>query len=71
VAVRDEIARRVHAGQSDDVISTSLESRYGTAILLSPPVVGVGVLLWAVPVALLVISLVIMVVLARRRNSRA
>lgn len=51
VAVRNEIAAKVKSGQSDNQILTSLESTYGTSILLSPPTSGLGVLLWAVPIA--------------------
>ena len=51
VAVRNEIAAKVKSGQSDNEILTSLESTYGTSILLSPPTSGLGVLLWAVPIA--------------------
>jgi cytochrome c-type biogenesis protein CcmH/NrfF len=51
VAVRNEIVAKVKSGQSDNEILTSLESTYGTSILLSPPTAGLGVLLWAVPIA--------------------
>lgn len=51
VAVRNEIAAKVKSGQSDNQILTSLESTYGTSILLSPPTSGLGVLLWAAPIA--------------------
>ena len=67
IAVRHEIARRVHEGQSDDRILTSLEAVYGTSILLSPSTAGLGALLWAVPVAALLALIAIAVRLARRR----
>lgn len=51
VAVRNEITAKVKSGQSDNEILTSLESTYGTSILLSPPTSGLGVLLWVVPIA--------------------
>jgi cytochrome c-type biogenesis protein CcmH len=51
IAVRREIADRVAAGASDSQILTSLESTYGSTILLSPSTGGVGVLLWVVPVS--------------------
>ena len=67
IAVRHEIAAKVAAGRSDNEILTSLESAYGTSILLSPPTTGLGALLWAVPVAGLVVALFIALRLARRR----
>ena len=67
IAVRHEIERRVRAGESDNRILTSLESRYGTSILLSPSTSGVGALLWIVPLAALVALVVAGVRLARRR----
>jgi len=66
IAVRHEIERRVRAGESDNRILTSLESRYGTSILLSPSTSGVGTLLWIVPLAALAALVVAAVRLARR-----
>lgn len=49
-AVRAEIARRVHAGQSDAEIRAFMVSVYGSDILLTPPSSGLGALAWALPV---------------------
>lgn len=67
LAVRHEIAQRVHEGQSDNLILTSLEAVYGTSILLSPSTSGLGTLLWVAPFAALLALLAIAVRLARRR----
>ena len=67
VAVRDEIRRAVAAGQSDNRILTSLESTYGTSILLSPSTAGLGTLLWLAPVLLVLVLIVVLGRLARRR----
>jgi len=67
IAVRHEIAAKVHAGESDDKILTSLEDVYGTSILLSPPPSGLGVLLWLVPLLGLVLLIASALRLARRR----
>jgi cytochrome c-type biogenesis protein CcmH/NrfF len=67
IAVRNDIARRVHEGQSDTKILTSLEATYGTSILLSPSTSGLGLLLWLVPLAALLALLVAGVRLVRRR----
>ncbi len=67
VAVRHEIEAKVSSGASDNQILTSLEATYGTSILLSPPTSGLGVLLWAVPVAGLLLMVVIALRLAKRR----
>jgi cytochrome c-type biogenesis protein CcmH/NrfF len=67
IAVRREIASKVHEGQSDDQILTSLESAYGTSILLSPPTSGLGALLWIVPLVGVLLLVASAVRLARRR----
>ena len=67
IAVRHEIASKVHEGQSDNKILTSLESAYGTSILLSPPTSGLGVLLWAVPLLGLLLLIASAIRLTRRR----
>jgi cytochrome c-type biogenesis protein CcmH len=67
IAVRNEITQRVRAGASDNAILTSLESRYGSSILLSPSTSGVGILLWAVPLAVVAVAVIAALRLARRR----
>lgn len=67
IAVRHEIATKVHEGQSDNKILTSLESAYGTSILLSPPTSGLGVLLWVVPLLGLLLLIASAIRLTRRR----
>lgn len=68
VAVRNEIVAKVRAGRSDDQILTSLEDVYGPTILLSPSTSGVGSVLWAGPLLVVVAVAVIVVRLARRRR---
>ena len=68
IAVRNEIANKVRSGQSDNKILTSLESVYGTSILLSPPTSGLGVLLWVVPSLGVVVLAASSIRLARRRR---
>jgi cytochrome c-type biogenesis protein CcmH len=67
IAVRDDIARRVREGQSDNKILTSLEATYGTSILLSPSTSGLGLLLWLVPLLVVGAIAVAAVRLVRRR----
>lgn len=55
-AVRDEIARQVEAGATDDEIRDYFAERYGEEILLRPPAGGVGALVWIVPVVALVVG---------------
>lgn len=66
IAVRHEIASKVHEGVSDNKILTSLESAYGTSILLSPPTSGLGVLLWVVPILGLLLLIASAIRLTRR-----
>lgn len=67
LAVRHEIAAGVARGESDTAILTSLEDAYGPSILLSPPTTGLGALLWAVPVGVAAVAVVVVARLARRR----
>lgn len=68
LAVRNEIVAKVHQGRSDSQILTSLEDVYGPSILLSPPTSGLGVILWAGPLLVLVLIAIVGVRLARRRR---
>jgi len=56
-AVRDEIDRRVKAGQSDGEIVAFMVSRYGSDILLKPEGSGVASLVWVLPVVAVVVAL--------------
>jgi cytochrome c-type biogenesis protein CcmH len=67
IAVRREITAKVHAGESDSEILTSLEDVYGTSILLSPPTSGLGILLWLVPLLGVLLLIASALRLARRR----
>jgi cytochrome c-type biogenesis protein CcmH len=68
IAVRHQIERSVRAGRSDTEILTTLESRYGTSILLSPPTSGLGALLYLVPIGAAVVLVAVVATLARRRR---
>jgi cytochrome c-type biogenesis protein CcmH len=61
-----EIDHKVRAGISDTEILTSLQTRYGERILLSPSSRGVGVILWLVPVIALVTGAYVVLLVSRR-----
>ena len=69
-AVRDEIRRRVQAGQSDGEIVAFIVSRYGRDILLKPEGSGVAALVWVLPVAAVVVALAALAVAFRRWRAR-
>ena len=72
VAIRQAVASRIRAGESDAAIDRFLTSRYGTGILLRPPVGGATAWVWVLPpAALLAGAAGIVVVLVRRRPRRA
>lgn len=50
LAIRQAVASRIAAGQSDATIEAYLVSRYGQAILLRPPAGGGTSLVWVLPV---------------------
>ncbi len=56
-AIRQEIRRRVDAGESDGAIRLFLVGRYGKDILLEPESTGVAALVWALPVVAVVCAL--------------
>ncbi|MFP5377644.1 MAG: cytochrome c-type biogenesis protein CcmH [Acidimicrobiia bacterium] len=68
VAVRQANRRRVDAGQTDDEIRAFLVSRYDRGILLTPGGTGVAALVWALPVAAVVLGAGGMALALRRRR---
>ena len=69
-SIRDEIRRRVEAGQTDGEIKDYMVSRYGEDILLVPKAKGVGVLVWALPLVGAVAAVGGLVVVLRRNRVR-
>lgn len=67
LAVRHEIVTMVKAGDNDTQILTTIERAYGSSVLLSPSVGGLGVLLWAAPLAVVMMAGAIGWRLRRRR----
>lgn len=71
VAVREEIDRRVAAGEDDGTILRFFVARYGEDILLTPPASGLGAVVWALPVVALVLALAGLAVAFGRWRARA
>ena len=69
-AIRQEIRRRVDAGESDEQIRAFLVSRYGRDIVLTPAGSGVAALVWALPVAAAVLAGGGLVLAFRRRRGQ-
>ena len=70
LAIRQEIRRRVDAGQSDAEIRAYLVSRYGKDILLKPEATGVASLVWLLPVAVGICALGGLALAFRRWRAR-
>ncbi|HUQ63201.1 MAG TPA: cytochrome c-type biogenesis protein [Acidimicrobiales bacterium] len=71
-AIRDEVLRRVQAGETDGEIRGYLVSRYGKDVLLKPEAKGVAGLVWALPVVAVVCAIGGLVLVFRRwRPSRS
>ncbi|MFG1614667.1 cytochrome c-type biogenesis protein CcmH [Nonomuraea wenchangensis] len=68
LSVRAEIERLLRAGVGDDDILRHFRQRYGDWILLSPPMTGLPLALWALPAAA-VLALVPLAARRRRRSS--
>jgi cytochrome c-type biogenesis protein CcmH len=54
--MREDIRRRVEAGESTEAIKAYYVSRYTEWVLLRPEASGVGGLVWILPVAALVLA---------------
>lgn len=52
--LRNDIERRVAAGESDDEIRAAYAARFGEEILLNPPRSGAAGLVWVIPVVAVV-----------------
>lgn len=69
-AIRDDILRRVQAGQTGDEIRAYMVSRYKEEILLKPAGDGVASLVWILPVGAVTVAVAAMVVAFRRWGAR-
>ena len=71
-AIRVEIARQVNAGTvSDDAIIAFISQRFGGRVLLVPRATGIDALVWALPAAALVCTVVGLAVTFRRWKAAA
>lgn len=55
-AQRRDIETRIRDGQSDATIRRVFTNRFGESILLEPPAEGVGLLLWAMPITVIIVG---------------
>jgi cytochrome c-type biogenesis protein CcmH len=69
-AARAEIRRRIEAGESDARIRAYFVDLYGESVLLKPQGTGIGLIVWALPVAAVILAGAALV-LALRRWKRA
>jgi cytochrome c-type biogenesis protein CcmH len=56
VAIRNDIVKRIRAGQGDAEIRDAYVVTYGEHILLTPSNGGIGVVAWGVPIVALVLG---------------
>jgi cytochrome c-type biogenesis protein CcmH len=61
------VRERIAAGDSDDEVRDFLVARYGEFVLLKPRAHGVGLMLWVLPPALLLIAGLGLFLVVRRR----
>jgi cytochrome c-type biogenesis protein CcmH len=54
LVIKEEIARLIASGRSDDEIRAAIVKNYPAAIQLTPPATGAGSLVWVLPVVALV-----------------
>lgn len=65
-AISADIRRRIDAGESDGEIRRAYVDRYGEWVLLEPSGTGVGAVVWALPVAALILAVGGLVLAFRR-----
>jgi cytochrome c-type biogenesis protein CcmH len=61
------VRERIAAGDSDDQVRDFLVARYGEFVLLKPRAHGIGLMLWVLPPALLLIAGLGLFLVVRRR----
>ena len=69
-SIREEVRRRVRAGETDAQVKGYLVSRYGEDILLQPKTEGVGLVVWALPLIGATVAVGGLAVVLRRRRVR-
>ena len=67
--LRGKTYEMIQAGRSDEEIKQYMVDRYGQFVLYRPPMAGVALLLWVVPLVLLVLSGWGVLRVIRRRNA--
>jgi cytochrome c-type biogenesis protein CcmH len=65
-AIRDDIPRRIAAGQSDAQIRAFYVSRYNERILETPSNSGLGIVVWGLPALAIILGSASIVVAVRR-----
>ncbi|HEV2758294.1 MAG TPA: cytochrome c-type biogenesis protein [Acidimicrobiales bacterium] len=69
-AIREEVRRRVQAGETDAEVKGYLVSRYGEDILLRPKADGVGLVVWALPLIGVAVAVGGLALVLHRRRTR-
>ena len=69
--IKNEIAREIRAGQTDDEIRAGVAARFGESVLLVPSARGIDSLVWILPVVVAVAAVAGLVVAFRRWRREA
>lgn len=64
--LRREVHRLVTEGASDDEVRAYMQARYGDFVLYDPPLRAGTAVLWALPIALVVLAIVVILAVSRR-----
>lgn len=57
-SMRDTVREQIADGHTDEEIRDWFVTRYGTTVLLSPPIEGLGILLWGLPGLVVLLAVV-------------
>lgn len=70
-AMRQQVTQQVADGRSDQQVVDYFRARYGDWVVLDPPVSGMTLLVWLLPVGALGVAVTVLVVLPRRGQAPA
>lgn len=66
--MRDQVRRRIAAGESPEQVRDWLIARYGEWVSYDPPMTGATAFLWIMPVALLILGMMLVLPLFSKRG---
>ena len=67
-AIKQEIDKKLAAGETKDQVMNDFVAQYGPAILAAPPKKGLGLVAWIIPPVFIVFGFVVMFLIIKRNK---